>query len=99
MPATWYEIALEENLKRFIFWRFSRSLPDKVARFCQVNLNRPRAHHDALEFPNGYVLLVTELPRGQRATVLQLPSTAGPERKYTRQIPELMPNSLPLGAV
>jgi hypothetical protein len=40
-----------------------------------VNLNRPAAHHDALEFPDGKIVLVTELCEGQRATVLQLPST------------------------
>jgi hypothetical protein len=32
------------------------------------------AHHDALEFPDGQVVLVTRLCDGQRATVLQLPA-------------------------
>jgi hypothetical protein len=30
-------------------------------------------HHDALEFPNGEIVLVTRLYEGQQATVLQLP--------------------------
>jgi len=47
----------------------------KVARFRQVNLGRPAAHHDALEFPDGQIVLVTNLIEGQRATVLQLPNT------------------------
>jgi len=34
------------------------------------------AHHDALEFPDGQVVLVTRLCDGQRATVLQLPAGA-----------------------
>jgi len=34
------------------------------------------AHHDALEFSNGEVLLLTYLIQGQKATVLQLPATA-----------------------
>ena len=34
------------------------------------------AHHDALEFPDGQVVLVTRLCDGQRATVLQLPASA-----------------------
>jgi phage protein D len=31
-------------------------------------------HHDALEFPDGQVILLTRLCEGQRATVLQLPA-------------------------
>jgi hypothetical protein len=44
----------------------------KVARFRQVNLDRTDMHHDALEFADGTVILVTRLQPGQRATVLQL---------------------------
>ena len=32
-------------------------------------------HHDALEFPDGQVVLLTRLCEGQRATVLQLPAS------------------------
>jgi hypothetical protein len=35
-------------------------------------------HHDALEFPDGQVVLLTRLCEGQRATVLQLPIGAHP---------------------
>jgi hypothetical protein len=31
-------------------------------------------HHDALEFPDGQTVLLTELVEGQKATVLQLPA-------------------------
>ena len=31
-------------------------------------------HHDALEFPDGRVVLLTRLSEGQEATVLQLPA-------------------------
>jgi hypothetical protein len=31
-------------------------------------------HHDALEFPDGQTVLLTELLEGQAATVLQLPA-------------------------
>jgi hypothetical protein len=47
-----------------------------VARFRQVNKGRPNAHHDALEFPDGKTVLLTQLCKGQRATVLQLPMTS-----------------------
>ncbi len=39
-------------------------------------MHEPRVHHDALEFPDGRVVLVTRLVEGQRATVLQLPAPA-----------------------
>jgi hypothetical protein len=31
-------------------------------------------HHDALEFPDGTFVLLTDLGEGQQATVLQLPA-------------------------
>jgi hypothetical protein len=44
-----------------------------VARFRQINMDKPRAHHDALEFPNGQVVLLHNLVEGQHTSVLQLP--------------------------
>jgi hypothetical protein len=32
------------------------------------------AHHDALEFSTGEIILLTDLHEGQEATVLQLPA-------------------------
>jgi hypothetical protein len=34
-------------------------------------------HRDALEFPDGQIVLLTFLKKGQQATVLQLPASAG----------------------
>ena len=48
-------------------------IEDTVARFRQINMDKPRAHHDALEFPNGQVVLLHNLVEGQRTSVLQLP--------------------------
>jgi len=45
-----------------------------TAIFRQVNKEDPRIHHDALEFPDGQIVLLTELVEGQLATVLQLPA-------------------------
>jgi hypothetical protein len=36
-------------------------------------IRRGRRHHDAIEFPDGGRVLVTQLSEGQRVTVLQLP--------------------------
>ena len=51
-------------------------IADRLARFRQVYLTHPTHHHDALEFSNGAIVLVTDLLPGQRATVLQLPANA-----------------------
>jgi hypothetical protein len=45
-----------------------------TAIFRQVNTDKPMTHHDALEFPDGRVVLLTRLRSGQEATVLQLPA-------------------------
>jgi hypothetical protein len=37
-------------------------------------VDNPCTHHDALEFPDGQIVLLTHLREGQRATVLQLPA-------------------------
>jgi hypothetical protein len=52
----------------------NRSVKQKVARFRKLNETQPSAHHDALEFPDGQIVLVTRLCEGQYATVLQLPA-------------------------
>jgi hypothetical protein len=67
----------------FTKFRFGK-LGAKVARFRQVNFHNPYMHHDALEFPNGRVVLVTELCPGQRVTVLQLPIQDGLEKSLSR---------------
>ena len=51
-----------------------RKTEQRVARFRKINGDNPHAHHDALEFPDGEVVLLTNLLEGQRASVLQLPA-------------------------
>jgi hypothetical protein len=45
-----------------------------TAIFRQINKDEPRTHHDALEFPDGQIVLLTDVFEGQEATVLQLPA-------------------------
>jgi hypothetical protein len=77
LPGT--EIAFEQEvehrniLARFLLARWSGKLNGKVARFRQINLDNPPTHHDALEFADGRIVLLTQLRPCQRATVLQLP--------------------------
>jgi hypothetical protein len=69
-PGT--EIAFEANT--FIQGALFRwPVKERLARFRQIDLDKPHQHHDALEFANGRIVLVTDLVVGQRATVLQLP--------------------------
>jgi hypothetical protein len=37
-------------------------------------MEQPCVHHDALEFPDGKIVLVTRLREGQQAAVLQMPA-------------------------
>ena len=78
LPGT--ELAFDREVECDASFRFrpTRKSMHKVARFRQLNMNRPAAHHDALEFPDGKVVLVTDLCEGQHATVLQLPNTGRP---------------------
>ena len=76
LPGT--EVAFEREVECehvFKVFRSQKLISGKVARFRQVNLDQPNAHHDALEFPDGQVVLLTRLGEGQHATVLQLPAS------------------------
>jgi len=79
LPGT--EVVFENKVERHLtgfqlLLRRTKPLPQRVARFRQVNTDNPCTHHDALEFSDGQVVLLTHLREGQRATVLQLPAQA-----------------------
>ena len=83
LPGT--EVAFEKEVERVatgfqlsFFKREPEQIHHTVTRFRQVNLDNPHTHHDAIEFPDGHVVLLTHLRVGQHATVLQLP--AAPRR-------------------
>ena len=76
LPGT--EVAFEREVERervFKLFRNQKFIKEKVARFRQINLEQPHVHHDALEFPDGQIVLLTRLREGQHATVLQLPAS------------------------
>jgi hypothetical protein len=77
-PGT--EIAFENEVEYYDVWGASPcyKVRQKVARFCQINEDDARAHHDALEFADGQIILLTRLCEGQHATVLQLPAILPP---------------------
>ena len=59
---------------RFVIAWKMETLGHATAIFRQMNKNEPMEHHDALEFPDGRIVLLTRLSEGQVATVLQLPA-------------------------
>jgi hypothetical protein len=72
----------------------SKKIGQQLARFRQVDLENAATHHDALEFPDGQVVLLTRLCEGQRATVLQLPAVTRPAIPDAAASPELGERSL-----
>jgi len=93
-PGT--ELAFAEEVESMrgglLFWR-RKPIRHKTAIFRQINQDNPYVHHDALEFPDGEIVLLTHLCKGQQATVLQLPVEARavmPEPTVQRQPPYVM---------
>jgi hypothetical protein len=74
LPGT--ELAFEKEVRCETAFVFHSKLRHTVAKFQQVNKGRSNIHHDALEFPDGKIVLLTHLCKDQRATVLQLPARA-----------------------
>jgi hypothetical protein len=71
LPGT--EVAFDRDVKYDRRWIWTRMLPWRVGQFNQIAPEAPDRHHDAIEFPDGSRVLVTQLCEGQRVTVLQLP--------------------------
>jgi hypothetical protein len=83
LPGT--ELAFDKDVDLGSFFGlFRRRIVGKMARFRQVDSANPHTHHDALEFSNGKIVLLTHLPKDQRATVLQLP----PAREGSQSVSE-----------
>ena len=87
LPGT--ELAFEDEVKCETGFIVSRTLGHKVASFRQINRNQPSRHHDALEFPDGKIVLLTHLCKGQRATVLQLPASVSVKAQVAERHPSL----------
>jgi hypothetical protein len=75
MPGT--ELAFSSEVailpSGLLGWEW-KTTKHRTAIFRQVNKEKPAAHHDALEFPDGRIELLTILCESQAATVLQLPA-------------------------
>ena len=71
-------------------WK-ARIVNHTTAIFRQINKDNPHTHHDALEFPDGQMVLLTDLLEGQEATVLQLPAqpVTAAEIKAQERVPNI----------
>ena len=71
------ELSFTEEVRRERMWLWGKgAINHKTAIFRQINKEVQATHHDALEFPDGQIVLLTFLKEGQQATVLQLPVIA-----------------------
>jgi hypothetical protein len=76
LPGTEFAFAttVRCSVRGGLFGRMSKVLKHTTAIFRQINKDNPHTHHDALEFPDGQIVLLTDLFEHQEATVLQLPA-------------------------
>lgn len=79
MPGTELAFAADIECDRGMGLLPNRKYHARVARFRQIDIDKPYVHHDALELPSGQLVMVTSLIEGQRVTVLQLPAEPAPE--------------------
>ena len=75
VPGT--ELSFTDKVRRVHLWPWSKNVIfNETAIFRHLRSDNRYAHHDALEFPDGQIVLLSFLKPGQQATVLQLPATA-----------------------
>jgi hypothetical protein len=72
LPGT--ELAFAETVKYDSRWLWKSGNNFRVGKFGTIDQDVPDRHHDAIEFPDGSSVLVTQLLERQRVTVLQLPA-------------------------
>src|SRR2546430_9545517 len=86
LPGT--ELAFEQPVTYQTTFMFRANTNHTVAIFRQINKSVLHIHHDALEFPDGEIVLLTRLCEGQTATVLTLPTQPNPaaEAKVQRRV-------------
>ena len=92
LPGT--ELAFAAAIKcrpRELFGWKVKVVNHTTAIFRQINKHNPHTHHDALEFPDGDMVLLTDVFEGQEATVLQLPAqpATAAEAKAQERVPHV----------
>src|SRR5262249_57625250 len=87
LPGT--ELVFSEEVVCFrpggLLWWKRAKMNYRVAIFRQINTDQRCIHHDALEFPDGQIVLLTSLYEGQIATVLHVPPRPTPPTEKEAQ--------------
>jgi hypothetical protein len=94
LPGT--ELAFAEEVRYDNRWIWTRTINSRVGKFGKIDPLVAERHHDAIEFPDGSFVLVTQLVEGQRATVLQLPVTRQPAAPASTEQSTQVPQQLPI---
>src|SRR2546429_3051191 len=84
LPGT--ELAFEQPVTYQTTLMFRANTDHTVAIFRQINKGMLHTNHDALEFPDGEIVLLTRLCEGQKALSSRFPRTPRP-------LPRWKPNS------
>jgi len=84
LPGTEIEFERDVCVRGLIF---HKKIRDRMARFRKLYFEDPNQHHDAFDFSNGTVVMLTHLLPGQKARVLQLP--ADPAKHNEKREPAL----------
>jgi hypothetical protein len=79
------EIAFDQEVEYRHALLPNQKVAERLARFRKVNMEQASVHHDALEFPNGKIILLARLCEGQHATVLQLPASPRATKEAEQQ--------------
>jgi hypothetical protein len=94
LPGT--ELAFAGDVRYENRWIWTKTIPFRVGKFAEIEPDVPHRHHDAIEFPDGSRVLVTQLSDGQRVTVLQLPAA---HRKGESRPSTTAPQAVPSAAL
>jgi len=95
LPGT--ELAFAQDVRYDSRWIWTKTIGFRVGKFNAINPHLRERHHDAIEFPDGSHVLVTQLCTGQRVTVLQLPVVHPVPERTTTQAGATPAASLPTG--
>ena len=87
LPGT--ELAFDKELQSARIGLFGwkvKTIEHTTAIFRQINKSQPHTHHDALEFPDGHIELLTELSevRQQRCFSFRLSQLPRPRRRLRK---------------
>ena len=89
--------AVTEKVRYDSRWIWPKTLDFRVGKFGVIDPHIADRHHDAVEFPDGTFVLVTQLCEGQRVSVLQLPVKEGQHIEKKTDLEQPAPRPIIVG--